>query len=70
MAALVLVGFLIVSQWLVGYWLVRTIRKIPERHLEEATQLWRESFIREIREARLENRKLHKALLPSDERPN
>lgn len=50
--------------------IAQRIVTIPASILDEATKNWKDAFVREIREARLENRKLHKAELPSDRRPN
>lgn len=42
--------------------------RMPKTMMAEATRDWKDAFVREIREARLENRKLHKAELASDKR--
>ena len=44
--------------------------RLPPTVMQEATKTWKEAFVREIREARLENRKLHRAELPEDRRPS
>ncbi len=44
--------------------------RIPAGIMREATATWKEAFVREIREARLENRKLHGQALPTDRRPD
>lgn len=51
------------------WWIAWRMHRVPAHLMSEATKAWKEAFVREIREARLENRKLHKATLPTDERP-
>lgn len=52
-------------------WIALTIRGLrPTPLVADAMKLWKEAFVREIREARLENRKLHRAELPTDRRPD